>query len=42
MIAEPTGEICPAVDDNSETCICQSPKGVIDLRQLSNRNGTAR
>lgn len=39
---EPTGKLCPEVDGNSETCVCRSPKGILDLRALSNRNGTAR
>ncbi len=41
-LSEPTGEMCPEVDENSESCVCRSPEGILDLRELSNRNGTAR
>ena len=40
--SDPTGKLCPEVDGNSESCVCRSPKGILDLRALSNRNGTAR
>ena len=41
-LAEQTIQLCPEVDGNSETCVCKSPDGIIDLRDLSSRNGTPR
>ena len=35
-------QLCPAVDENSETCVCRTSQGIIDLTALANRDGTAR
>ena len=40
--ADPTGTKCPAVPGRSETCVCKTDKGVIDLTSLSKKDGTAR
>ena len=40
--ADPTGTRCPPVQGVTETCVCKSDKGVIDLRYLANNDGTPR
>ena len=40
--AQQTGTRCPPAPGRSETCVCQTDRGVIDLTSLSNRDGSAR
>ena len=41
-LAEPTGVPCPPAPGRSETCVCKSDKGIIDVTPLSDRGGGAR
>lgn len=40
--ADPTGTRCPPAPGRSESCVCKTNKGVIDLTVFSNKDGTAR
>ena len=40
--ADPTGTRCPPAPGRSESCVCKTDKGVIDLTVFSNKDGTAR
>ena len=40
--AQQTGRKCPPAPGRTESCVCQTDKGVIDMTSLSNRDGTAR
>ena len=42
VVAGPTGTQCPPAPGRSETCVCQSDKGIIDLTPLSKSDGTPR
>ena len=37
-----TGTRCPPAPGRSETCVCKTDKGVIDMTSLSNSDGSAR
>ena len=39
--AQQTGTRCPPAPGRSETCVCKSDKGVIDVTSLSKSDGTA-
>ena len=41
-VAQPTGTRCPPAPGRSETCVCKTDKGIIDLTVLSNTDGTPR
>ena len=41
-VAQQTGTRCPPAPGRSETCVCKTDKGVIDMTALSNLNGSAR
>ena len=38
----PPGSPCPSPPGMNSTCVCQTPYGVVDLRSVASRNGTAR
>ena len=40
--ADPTGTKCAPAPGRSESCVCQTKDGIIDMTSLSNDNGTAR
>lgn len=40
-LAQQTGKKCPPVEGRSETCVCKSDKGIIDVTPLSKKDGTA-
>jgi hypothetical protein len=40
--ADPTGTKCAPALGRSETCVCQTQDGIIDMTSLSNGNETAR
>ena len=35
--AQQTGKRCPPAPGRTESCVCQTDKGVIDMTSLSNR-----
>lgn len=39
--AQQTGTRCPPAPGRSETCVCKTDKGVIDVTSLSKSDGTA-
>ena len=39
-LAQPTGTLCPSAPGRSESCVCKSDKGVIDVTSLSKKDGT--
>lgn len=39
VVAVPTGTQCSPPEGRSETCVCQTPDGVIDLTGLANYDG---
>ena len=39
--AQQTGTKCPPAPGRSETCVCQTDDGVIDMTSLSKSDGTA-
>ena len=41
-VAQQTGIRCPPAPGRSETCVCKTDKGVIDMTSLSNSDGSAR
>ena len=41
-VAQPTGTRCPSAPGRSETCVCKTDKGIIDVTPLSRKDGTAR
>lgn len=40
--AGPTGTRCPPAPGRSETCVCMTDKGVVDLTSLSRKDGSPR
>ena len=40
--ADPTGTKCAPAPGRTETCVCQTQGGVIDMTSLANINETAR
>ena len=42
VVTSPSGKRCSPAPGRSETCVCKSDKGIIDLTSLSNNDGTAR
>ena len=40
--ADPTGTRCPPAPGRSESCVCKTDKGVIDLTSLSRKDGKPR
>lgn len=42
VVTEPSGTQCPPAPGRSETCVCKSDKGIIDLTSLSKNDGTPR
>ena len=40
--ADPSGIKCAPVPGKTETCVCQTQDGIIDMTPLSNDNETAR
>lgn len=42
VVTGPSGTRCPPAPGRSETCVCKSDKGIIDLTPLSKNDGTPR
>jgi hypothetical protein len=42
VVTTPSGTRCPPAPGRSETCVCKSDKGIIDLTPLSKNDGTPR
>ena len=42
VVTSPSGTPCPPAPGRSETCVCKSDKGIIDLTSLSKNDGTPR
>ena len=39
VVADPTGTQCSQPEGRYESCVCQTPDGVVDLTSFSNEDG---